>query len=138
MTWSDSVNGFIYQFVALVLQAAQAHNVTTNGGVKYNVPSGNITIDGTGNSSSPSLTSYSTAAIIGADDFDDEDITLTEAFDIIVNITRQVTPTCTFLNSNPFILFINLPLIKLEPSGTLGMYRRRYIQGCFLMVLFQL
>ncbi|KAF9785048.1 hypothetical protein BJ322DRAFT_1108516 [Thelephora terrestris] len=93
MMWSDYVNGPIYQFVALALQAAQAHNITTDGGFKYNVPSGNITIDQTGNPPSPNLTSYTTAAIVGADDFNDDKTTITNLFDIIVNVTRQDTAT---------------------------------------------
>ena len=68
MIWSDYVNGYIYQFVVFTLQAAQTHNITIDRGVEYNLPSGNITIDEIGNSSSPNLTSYSTAAAIGMDD----------------------------------------------------------------------
>ena len=68
MIWSDYVNGYIYQFVVFTLQAAQTHNITIDRGVEYNLPSGNITVDEIGNSSSPNLTSYSTAAAIGMDD----------------------------------------------------------------------
>ena len=92
--WSDYVNSLVYQFVGLVLQASQAHNIAIEGCAKYNVPSGNITLTGTGNPSSPTLTSYSLAAIIGADDFVDPNATMTDLFDTIVNVTRQVTPTC--------------------------------------------
>ena len=92
------MNGLVYQIVALVLQASQAHNVTINGGHKYNIPSGNITINPSpfGATSAPNLTSYSTAAISGADDFNDDNTTIRDLFDIIVNTTREVTPTCKF------------------------------------------
>ena len=96
--WSDYVNGEIYQFVAFVLQASKAHNITIDGGDKFDVPSGNFTGQEMGNSS-PNLTSYSTPAIIGADDFNDDNTTVTDLFDIIVNVTRQVTPTCAFPSS---------------------------------------
>lgn len=126
MMWSDYVNGEIYQFVAFVLQASQAHNITIDGGAKYNVPSGSIVINGMGKTSTPNLTSYATAAIIGADDFNDDNTTLDGLFDIIVNTTRQVTPSCMFLVglSSVFFFFIDLPSTKSELSGTMGMYRR--------------
>ncbi|KAF9793491.1 Alpha/Beta hydrolase protein [Thelephora terrestris] len=93
MTWSEGVNGFLYEYVALVLQASQAHNVTIPGGRKYNVPPGNITIDDTADTFFPNRTSYSQAAIAGADDFEDGNTTISNIFDIIVENTREVTPT---------------------------------------------
>ena len=99
MAWSDSVNGYIYQFVAFVLQAAQTHNITIDGGAKYNVPSGKITIDEIEIPSPLNDTSYTTAAVIGADDFNDENTTVKDLFDLIVNTTRQVTPTRAFPSS---------------------------------------
>ena len=98
ITWSKNVNSFIYAFVATVLQTAQAHNVVVPGGRKYNVPSGNFTIDLAGGDSTPTLTSYSQAAIAGADDFADCDVTVKDVFDVIVSNTREVTPTCEFPN----------------------------------------
>ena len=124
MMWSDYVNNHIYQLVAFVLQASQAHNITIDGGVKYNVPSGNIVIDGMGNTSPPNLTSYTTAAVIGVDDFNDDNTTLNGVFDIIVNTTRQITPTCMFLNSLLPVFFVDLSPIKSEQSGILGVYTR--------------
>jgi len=94
--WSDYVNGVVYQFVGLVLQASQVHNIAIEGCAKYNAPSGNVTLTGTGSPSSPTLTSYSLAAIIGADDFVDSNATMKDLFDTIVNVTRQITPTCAF------------------------------------------
>jgi hypothetical protein len=110
MTWSDRLNGDIYRFVAFVLQASQAHGITVSGSDKYNVPSGNVTMDETGNgsSSTSTLTSYVTTAVIGADDFADGDTTVTDLFDIIVGITRQVTPTCMFAGDLTPIIFTNL------------------------------
>lgn len=95
------MNGYVYQFVGLVLQASRAYNVTIDGGAKYNVPPGEFTIDQSfsselGVTSSPNLTSYTEAAITGADDFSDDNTTIRDAFDIIVSITREVTPSCEF------------------------------------------
>ena len=95
------MNTDIYQTVAVILQTAQAHNVTVPGGAKYNVPSGNITADLTmptqpGAGPRSNLTSYSTAAIVGADDYKDSQVTIKDLFDIIVQNTREVTPTCMF------------------------------------------
>ncbi|KAF9793484.1 hypothetical protein BJ322DRAFT_132608 [Thelephora terrestris] len=92
-TWSEGVNGFLYEYVALVLQASQAYNVTVPGGRKYDVPSGNITIDDTVDTFYPNRTSYSQAAIAGSDDFSDGNVTTRDSFDVIVENTREVTPT---------------------------------------------
>ena len=121
-TWSNRFNGDISRFVAFILQASQAHGITIDGSGKYNVPSGNVTMDETGNDPpSPStLTSYATTAIIGADDFTDDDTTVADLFDIIVGVTRQVTPTCTFADDLAPNIFANLPRTKSEPSGISG------------------
>ena len=100
-TWSKSVNSYVYQFLGLVLQASRAYNVTIDGGAKYNVPSGEFTIDQSilselGVTSSPNLTSYTIAAISGADDFNDDNATIRDVFDTIVSVTREVTPSCKF------------------------------------------
>ena len=104
-TWSPNVNGPIYEFVAFVLQASKAHNLTIDGGAKYNVPSEEVTIDKAtlepflnwaGGDSSQDLTSYTIAAISGADDFNDDNTTITDLFNSIVNNTREVSPTCKF------------------------------------------
>ena len=100
------MNTYIYQTVALVLQIAQAHNVTIPGCQKYNVPSGNITDPSSSTQSSTSnLTSYSAAAITGADDFADNQTTIKDLFDTIVYNTRKITPTCKFpiVGSYPFV-----------------------------------
>ena len=88
------MNSFLYAYVALVMQASQAHNVPIPGGRKYNVPSGNITIDDTVDTFYPNRTSYSQAAIAGSDDFSYGNTTTKDAFDIIVENTREVSPTC--------------------------------------------
>ena len=102
------MNTFVYEIVVLVLQSAQAHNVTVPGGNKYNVPPENIPnpissiVPGSGTVSN--LTIYSPAAIIGADDFRDNQTTIEDIFDIIVQTTREITPTCMFaiVGSYPF------------------------------------
>ena len=94
MTWSESVNGFLYEYVALVLQASQAYNVTIPGCRKYNVPSGKITIDETAVTPTPNRTTYSEAAITGADDLNDANVTIRDVFDIFVENTREISPTC--------------------------------------------
>ena len=111
-TWSESVNTDIYQLVTYILQTAQANNVTIDGGVKYNVPSGQVTIDGA--AVPQNLTSYSTAAISGADNFNDDDATIEDLFDALVNNTREITPTCEFpvIYSYPLV-----PLTRPESSS---------------------
>ena len=86
------MNTDVYSFVALVLQAAQALNITVPGGHKYNVPIGNFTISDIIGTSTPTLASYSSVAISGADDFNDGSVTIKDIFDIIVRNTREVTP----------------------------------------------
>ena len=102
------MNSGLYQIAALVLQTAQAHNVTIPGGKRYNVPSGNITIDND-TASTPTLTSYSTTAISGADDFRDNNTEIKDLFDTIVEITRDITPTCEFPTTPPY------PFVFIDP-----------------------
>lgn len=99
------MNGYVYQFVAFVLQASQARGIAIEGGAKYNVPSGNVTVTETGNPPSSDLTSYTMDATIGADDFNDDNVTIAGLFDIVVDFTRQVTPTCAFLDNDPTPFF---------------------------------
>ena len=117
------MNGFLYEFVALALQASQAHNMTVPGGRKYNIPSENITIDDTVAATFQNMTSYSLAAISGADDVNDGNTTIKDIFDIIVETTREVTPACksSTIRSPRFIL-LTRPPIKSEPFGHLGKY----------------
>lgn len=105
--WSQEVNTDLYSFVAIVLQAAQTLNIPVPGGRKYNVPTGNFSISVSDiiGPSTPTLTSYSAAAISGADDFVDGSVTIKDIFDIIVRNTREVTPTCESLTvgSRPLV-----------------------------------
>ena len=122
------MNTYVYQTVALVLQIAQAHNVTVSGCHKYNVPSGNITdLSSSTQPSASSLTSYSLAAITGADDFRDNRTTIKDLFDTIVYNTRKITPTCTFpiVGLYPFVSLTPFR-IKSDPSGLLGTCRRKH------------
>ncbi|KAF9644794.1 alpha/beta-hydrolase, partial [Thelephora ganbajun] len=103
-TWSHDVNNYIYDVVALALQASRAYNITVPGGHKYNVPSSNTTINQSFLSlasvaSSPNLTSYTSMAISGADNFNDDNTKIKDIFDIIVDTTREVTPTCKYTSS---------------------------------------
>ena len=93
------MNTDVYGFVALVLQAAQALNIAPPGGRKYNVPTGNITLN---IDMTPTLVSYSHVAISGADDFADGGVTIKDVFDVIVSTTREVTPTCRFSTLNSY------------------------------------
>ena len=104
-TWSNDVNTDVYASVALVLQASKALNITIPGCEKYNVPTGNITLNGS--NSPPTLVSYSAEAITGADDFVDSGATIKDVFDVIVDITRDITPTCTF-SAVSSLLFVSL------------------------------
>ena len=127
--WSQSVNGYIYQFVALILQIAQANNVTVPGGGTYNVPSVNIT-DPTGpvdpgTTPVSNLTSYTTAAVIGADDFGNGKTTINDVFDMIVQVTRNVTPTCMFLTVGSCML---VPLTLFRPNQVGTIWGLGYVQ----------
>jgi len=127
--WSQSVNGYIYQFVALVLQTAQANNVTVPGGDTYNFPSVNITdpTEGVDPGTTPvsNLTSYTTAAIIGADDFSNGKTTINDVFDMIVQVTRNVTPTCMFLTVGSCML---VPLTLFRPNQVGTIWGLGYVQ----------
>ena len=106
----------------MALQTAQAHNVTVPGGDKYNVPSVKITdltgpVD-PGTIPASNLTSYTTAAISGADDFRDGKITIKDLFDIIVKTTRKVTPTCMFLIVGSY-LSASLTLFRPNQVGSI-------------------
>ena len=111
LTWSEEANGDIYQFVGFILQTAQAHNITIDGGARYNVPPGEFTISSDAPSSN--LTSYTAVAIGGADDFSDGDVTIKDVFDVIVNNTREVTATCELFTIRLY-LFILLTRPKLS------------------------
>jgi hypothetical protein len=117
--WSDYVNGDLYQFAGLILQAAEAHNITVGGGSKYNVPSGNLTLPSV--PVTQNLTSYSLSAIAGADNLDDDSVTVRDVFDTIVDITREITPTCEFpvVRSYLFIL-LTRPQNQVGTVWTLG------------------
>ena len=124
-TWSGSININVYQVVAYVLQTAQAYNVTIDGGVKYNIPSEQVTIDETflseaGTVAPQNLTSYSATAISGADNFNDDDVTIKDVFDVIVNNTREITPTCKFPIVRPY------PLVPLTCHGSSSRNRLEY------------
>ena len=125
------MNTDVYQTIAIVLQIAQAHNVTVPGGAKYNVPSGIIPTDPAWSTSgagpAPNLTSYSTVAITGADDFRDGQTTVKDMFDTFVQITREITPTCMFSTAASYLFVSLTPLShKSEPSGLVGTCRRKH------------
>ena len=125
------MNGPVYNFVALILQASQAHNIKIGGGRKYNVPSEEITIDKLAFGPSQGLKSYVMGAIPGADDFNDDNTTVKEVFDIIVNTTREVTSTCKFSFSLISVRFTYLARIESERSGVLGAYKRKHCLGIY-------
>ena len=91
------MNNEVYPVAVSLLQLAQAQNVPVPGGRHYTLPSENISypipLDAI---SPPDLTSYTWVAISGADDFGDSRTTIKDIFDIIVETTREVTPTCEF------------------------------------------
>ena len=124
------MNGELYPAAVYILQVARAHNVTVPGGRRYNVPSGNITNPiSPDDVPPPGLTSYSVAAISGADDFGDSRTTIRDIFDLIVGVTREVSPTCEFpvVNSHLFNL-LTRSRIKSEHNGfpsTCGRNTRR-------------
>ena len=125
------MNNELYPTVVNILQIAQAHDVTVPGGRQYNVPSDDVPdpiLQGF-NSPESSLTLYSQVAIAGADDFWDDNTTIKDIFDIIVETTREVTPTCEFpiINSRLFDS-LNQSQIKLEHFGQSGTCGRKYLR----------
>ena len=122
------MNNDIYPLVALILQTAQAYNITIDGGAKYNVPS---TVDMSflndiGAAAPENLTSYSLDAIAGADILVDDSVTIKDVFDVIVNITREVTPTCGSSTVRSYPLVLLTYRTKSEPSGILGTCKKIY------------
>ena len=114
------MNGFLYEFAGLVLQASQAHNVTAPGGRKYNVPSEKIIIDDTVAESYPNVTSYTYVAITGADDFNDDNTTIRDIFGSLVENTREVTPACELPIIHPQTFASLTPLNQVGTVWTLG------------------
>ena len=99
-SWAQHCNEDVYPLIALIHQTAEAHNVTLDAGLKINVPSGEFTFDKSrlakSGAAPGALTSYSQAAISGADNFNDGSARVSDVFDTIVANTRQITPTCKF------------------------------------------
>jgi len=129
-SWSDQVNQQVYQIVAIVLQLALDHNVTLSGGAKYSVPSGDFSFDKTllstiGAAPLQNLTSYALAAISGADNFNDDSVTIKNVFDVVVSNTRQVTASCEFPVTYSLVSgrFTDTPRIKSELSGLSGTHK---------------
>ena len=122
--WAKYCNNEIYQAIGLIYQTAQAHNVTLDGGLNINITPGEFAIDKSPlsriSARAPGvLSSYSSAAIAGADNFNDGGVTINDVFDLIVENTRQVTPTCEFFVV-PSVHFTDPSQIKSAPSGPLG------------------
>ena len=116
------MNDVTYNFVASILQTSQAHNVTIDGGDKYNIPSEEVTIDES-IFAPQSLISHALEAISGADNFNDDNTTIREVFDSLVNNTREVTPTCEF-SLFTYIYSFHLP----SPNQVGSLWSLGYVQ----------
>jgi len=97
--WSAFANETLYPFIAGIFQFAQAHNVSLSDdkSVVYHLPSQAIEFDPSLMWDGPppgSLRSFAFDAIIGADSRDDEGVTMKDVFDVIVNTTQNITPSC--------------------------------------------
>lgn len=108
------MNDVTYNLVAFILQTSQTHNVTIDGGDKYNVPAEQVTIDESVFGSTQSLATYGLTAISGADNFNDDNTTINEVFDSLVNNTRESTPTCEFS------LFVHIYSFRLPSPNQVG------------------
>ena len=98
------MNGMFYSTAVYILQLAQTHNVAVPGGRRYNTPSENIANPISPNDiSPPNLNSYTGVAIPGADDVGDSKMTIRDIFDFIVDLTRDVSPTCEFPAINSYL-----------------------------------
>ena len=130
LTWSDKVNNELFQLATSILQTAQAHDVTLSGGAKYNVPSGDFSIDETllsalGAAAPDNLTSYALAAICGADNFNDDSATIKDLFDALVSNTRQVTPSC---ESRVTYLLVSIHFVDSTPNQVGSIWSLGYAQ----------
>ena len=83
-----------------LFQVAQAHSVSLSNdkGIVYHVPSETVEFDAylmwPGSAPPGTLRSFAFDAIIGADNTDDTAVTMKDVFDVIVNTTRKVSPSC--------------------------------------------
>ena len=99
--WAEHCNGDVYDLIGTIHTIAQAHNVTLDSGPKISLPPREFNIDKAlmkrlSARAPGALTSYSSAAIAGADNFNDGSATVSDVFDQIVANTREITPTCEF------------------------------------------
>ena len=103
LLWSYFANEEAFPLLLLIFQAAQTLNIPYN--ETYQVPSETVNLGASlfklgagesGNNTAQNLTSYVSAAIMGADDFVDVEnhVVMKDIFDEMVDITQTVTPTC--------------------------------------------
>jgi hypothetical protein len=93
-TWSAYANDEAYHLLILIFQAANALNIQIGG--NYQIPSGTVQADTPATSSAQTLTSHTFDGVIGADDFFDTDnhVVMKDVLDEIIDVTRNVSPTC--------------------------------------------
>lgn len=97
--WSAFTNRALYPLVARLFQAAQAHNIplSDDKDIVYHVPSGTVDFDASLMQSWPppgTLRSFAFDAIVGADNNNDDTVTMKDVFDVIINTTKTVSPSC--------------------------------------------
>jgi pimeloyl-ACP methyl ester carboxylesterase len=96
--WAEHCNGDVYDLIRDIHKIARANNVTLEGGPVINIPpetsnTGRSLLRRISGRAPGALVSYSSAAIAGADNFNDASATVSNVFDMIVENTRDITPT---------------------------------------------
>ena len=98
--WSTFANEQAFRLLILIFQAAQALNLPYN--ETYYVPSETVNhsaslfVSGTSGNPAKNPTNYAFEAITGADNFVDIEnhVVMKDVLDEIVDVARNVTPTC--------------------------------------------
>ena len=111
-------------------KCVEAHNIAVCEGSQYTVPSGNFTFNFPSvPATSENLNPYLQAAICGAGNSNHDNVMVRDVLDTIVNIIREITPTCKFpiVRSHLFVLFTR-PQTESEAFGLLGTRKRRYFR----------
>lgn len=98
--WSGFANEALYPLVINLFQVAQAHNVplSDDKSIVYHVPSETVEFDPylmwPGLYPPGTLRSFVFDAVVGADNTNDTWVTMRDVFDVLVDTTRNISPTC--------------------------------------------
>jgi len=93
------VNGALYPLLANLFQVAQKKEipVSDDANIAYHIPSETVQFNASlmwAGPPSGTLKSFAFDAIIGADNHNDTGVKMKDVFDVIVNTTRTISPSC--------------------------------------------